>query len=132
MRHPKLSFWFSGLLLVGMAVWADPLPTAPTPGLPVVNPTSGFKLPEKPPAPKGKDLLFQIMMAVVTVGGCALGGTALVVLDAKYARSQESADADRLKTIRSIEYGFLGVIVVVGALLLVYAGVQLLKSAGIL
>jgi len=77
-------------------------------------------------------LIYQIILALITVGGCAAGGSILVVLDAKYQTSQDLQDAQRLKTIRTIEHGFLLLIVIVGGALLLYAGYQLLKSAGIL
>lgn len=128
MRTLAIFLLGSALAVVPFAMAAGPTP----PNVAVVNPTSKFTLPVKPPAPTGQALLLQILLAVVTVGGCAAGGTILVVLDAKYERAQMPGDGLKLKTIRSIEHGFLGLLVLVGGLLFFYAGFQLLKSAGIL
>jgi hypothetical protein len=94
-----------------------------------VAPSTTFELPKKPEPPKGEELLHQILLAIVTVGGCTAAGFVLAILDKKY---ENKNDIEKLKTIRTFEYIFLGSIAIVGVCILVYVGFELLRSAGIL
>lgn len=91
-------------------------------------PPSGYQLPTKPPPPTGETLTKQILLAIFTVGGCTACGIALAAADAIFERKKNEK---ALKTVRLIENSMLGIIALVGVCLLLYAGSELLKSAGL-